>query len=180
MNPETYSSYDIVFEEEQRIDVRWVRVLLWLHAGIYPAFMVVSIYEPLILGKTVGKTQMYFFYLILFNLIMIFSFVVSVWVLYMKLEVRLHYANLQIRLGPIKNKMIPIDEIVSWKAVEYRPIRDYGGWGIRYSFKRRHWAYTMPGNRGVLIGLANGKEIMIGSRRPEQLADALEGMKKGY
>lgn len=57
------------------------------------------------------------------------------------------------------------------EAVTYRPIRDYGGWGIRLG--KEGWAYNMYGKRGVLLHLRSGKTQLIGSQRPEELAAAI-------
>jgi hypothetical protein len=53
----------------------------------------------------------------------------------------------------------------------YRPIRDYGGWGIRYG--RGGKAYNVSGNRGVMLELSDGQKLLIGSQRPEELANAI-------
>jgi hypothetical protein len=37
----------------------------------------------------------------------------------------------------------------------------------------RGMAYTVSGNRGVQIELTSGRKILIGSRRPEELAAAI-------
>jgi len=42
---------------------------------------------------------------------------------------------------------IGLEEIVRFEVQTYRPIRDYGGWGIRYGWKGK--AYNVSGNRGV-------------------------------
>ena len=66
---------------------------------------------------------------------------------------------------------IGLEEIVRFEVQAYRPIRDYGGWGIRYGWKGK--AYNVSGNRGVQLQLSNGKRILIGSQHPEEMAEAL-------
>ena len=39
--------------------------------------------------------------------------------------------GLHIRFFPLKWKPIPYETIASYQTRTYRPIRDYGGWGIR-------------------------------------------------
>lgn len=65
-------------------------------------------------------------------------------------------------------------EIESFEARTYRPILDYGGWGIRFGSGGR--AYNVSGNRGLQINLVGGpsRHILIGSQRPEELAMAAE------
>ena len=66
---------------------------------------------------------------------------------------------------------IASEEIRGYEACTYRPIKDYGGWGIR--FGRKGKAYNVSGNRGVQLEFSNGKYLLIGSQKPEELAEAL-------
>ena len=69
-------------------------------------------------------------------------------------------------------KKIPLAEIGQASVREYAPMKEFGGWGMKSSRKYGH-AYTMSGNRGVQLELSNGKKILLGSQRPEELAAAL-------
>ncbi len=60
------------------------------------------------------------------------------------------------------------------KYAGYRPILEYGGWGIRYGLRGR--AYNVSGNRGLRVELTNGKHILFGSAKPEELKLALDNM----
>ena len=59
------------------------------------------------------------------------------------------------------------------EVVTYRPIADYGFWGIR-SGRDGERALIARGNRGVRLELNDGTKLLIGSQRPEALALALE------
>lgn len=67
---------------------------------------------------------------------------------------------------------IPFESVVKSEVQKYHPLRDYGGWGIRYGPKGK--AFNVSGDRGVLIELTNGETILIGSHQPEQLASLLK------
>ena len=64
------------------------------------------------------------------------------------------------------------EDVVSCRAVRYRPIRDYGGWGVRFVADGK--AYNVSGNRGVRLEFADGRHLLIGSRKPNDLAHAIE------
>jgi hypothetical protein len=66
---------------------------------------------------------------------------------------------------------IPFTEIREVKAVTYRPIREYGGWGIRKG--RNGWAYNVSGDRGVRVLHRDGSTFLIGSQRAEELEQAI-------
>ena len=59
------------------------------------------------------------------------------------------------------------------------PIRDYGGWGIRYGPGGK--ACNISGKHGVQIELLNGERLLIGSRRSEEFISAIQyvSCKKG-
>jgi hypothetical protein len=70
-----------------------------------------------------------------------------------------------------------------WKKIEsaeartYRPIREYGGWGIRGLRKNR--AYNVRGDRGVQLVLTDGSRVMIGSARADEMAGAIRSARGG-
>lgn len=64
-------------------------------------------------------------------------------------------------------------DVETAEAVTYRPLKTYLGWGIRRGFDRS-LALTMRGNRGVMLTMRDGKRVLVGSRKPEELARALQ------
>jgi hypothetical protein len=78
-------------------------------------------------------------------------------------------------LFPMYRKRIKLDKIKSSRAVLYRPIRDAGGWGIRFGrFEGKACRFlNSRGDRGVLLETETHRYI-IGSQDPEQLKIALE------
>ena len=54
----------------------------------------------------------------------------------------------------------------------YNPIRDYGGWGIRWGTKGK--AYNVSGNRGLYLEFSDGKQLLIGLQKPEEFVEALD------
>ena len=85
----------------------------------------------------------------------------------------LHYQFFPFHL---KSHTIKIEDIEKFKALEYSPLKEYGGWGIKYGFKGK--AYNVIGNKGVKIFLNNGTNIMFGSQKHNELAKALKSVRK--
>lgn len=73
--------------------------------------------------------------------------------------------------GLFKTRKIPISEVQKATARTYRPLREYGGWGIKYG--PSGWAYNVSGNQGVQFNLASGRPLLVGSKRPEEFAEAV-------
>lgn len=69
--------------------------------------------------------------------------------------------------GWIFKTWIPLQEIVSLECVTYRPLREFGGWGLRGSRTKRAW--TARGNQAVVLSMRDGRRIYIGSDDPSRL-----------
>jgi hypothetical protein len=74
--------------------------------------------------------------------------------------------------GPIYRRIVALDGIKRVEPATFRPIGDYGFWGIR-SGRDGERALIARGNRGVRLELADGSLLVIGSQRPEELARAI-------
>jgi hypothetical protein len=91
------------------------------------------------------------------------------WIFYaMRLETRVDANAVRLRFFPLIRRTIPLTEIQSCEARTYRPIREYGGWGIRWGFSGM--AFNVSGDRGVQLVLTGGKRLLIGSQRADELA----------
>jgi hypothetical protein len=89
----------------------------------------------------------------------------------MRQSTRVTNEAVTVRFGVFYRTQVPVAEIRQAEAVEYRPIAEYGGWGIRGFGKKR--ALNARGNRGVLLTKADGSTLMIGSQEPRRLLEAL-------
>ena len=80
--------------------------------------------------------------------------------------------GLRLRFPPFLTREIPFTEIRRVQARTYRPLREYGGWGLRWG-GRGKTAYNVSGNKGVEVELTDGRTVMVGSQCPDELAEAL-------
>ena len=109
---------------------------------------------------------------IFLNIILLTIGYCFIWLFYsMKLITEIKKDGIQITFTPFTNFIIPFNKIRSYKIRKYRPILEYGGWGIR--FNRTGKAYTVSGKIGLQIELSNGKEILIGTENPDKLLKSL-------
>ena len=95
----------------------------------------------------------------------------------MKLLTEVRENGVYINFVPLSRQTVLFESIVSCEVRMYRPMRDYGGWGVRYG--RAGKAYNVSGNRGVQLKLSSGKGLLIGSQRPEELAHAIQSGMRG-
>lgn len=87
-----------------------------------------------------------------------------------KMETEITDQGIKYRLFPfqVKFREIRWDEIKSAEVREYSPMKEFGGWGIRFGFQGR--AINVRGNQGLQLTLTSGKKILLGTQKPEEIA----------
>lgn len=80
--------------------------------------------------------------------------------------------TLSVRLVPFRGRLIPTLDIQSAYSREYSPMREFGGWGIRLSADGVK-AYNAHGNVGVEVVLTDGRRVLVGTQRADELLGAL-------
>ena len=157
------------YEEVQRFSS-----LVWVWFGVLPivGFMWYAAYQQLIAGQPVGPRPAPDLMLLLFWL----AFGIAMPLLFfwggMRTDVQANGIHLQGLPLPFCTKHFDYSEIATYKAQRYRPLRDFGGWGIR--FGPSGGAYTVSGNQGVQLVFKNGKRLLIGSQYPDRLVEAID------
>ena len=108
--------------------------------------------------------------------ILVFLFVMLWGYFSLKLEVWIDQEGIHYRFFPLifKNKLISTVEIQRFEIRKYKPILEYGGWGVRRGFGRK-WqrAYNVSGNIGLQLYLTNGKKVLFGTQKPQAIAHAM-------
>jgi hypothetical protein len=74
---------------------------------------------------------------------------------------------------PTYRRLIDLSAVVRIEVVQYRPFRDYGGWGIRIG-RDGERVLNARGDRGVRLFFSDQQKLLIGSQKPEALAAAIE------
>lgn len=105
--------------------------------------------------------------------------VVALMVCMMRMTTRVDADGVTVVFGlvPLHTRKIAFTEIVSAEAETYSPLREFGGWGLRGWGNNR--AINMAGNRGVRLQLKDGRRLLIGSQRAEELAQAIRSYRLG-
>ena len=100
----------------------------------------------------------------------------AVLVLSARLITEVRSDGLYVRFFPFRWKAIPFETIASYQTQTYRAIRDFGGRGIRWG--RDGKAYIVAGNEGLQLLLNDGRRVLIGSQRPQELEAAVRTWKR--
>lgn len=149
-----------LFREEQRFRQPWLWSLIALATALEVTLAVVLPGAGTVGGLVVLATAL----------------LLPVLLALLTLRTEVRPDGLHLRFWPlVRHRHLRPDEIVEATARTYRPIVEYGGWGLR--FGRRGSAYNTSGNRGVQLLLASGRRLLIGSQRADELATAIDAMR---
>ncbi len=162
----------VLFSEKQQFR-QWWNILLIMAATIpVIVFSIYALYQQMVNGIQVGNEPAP-------NAVMgvvIVAMSVFLWgYLSAKLEVWIDEDGIHYRFWPLifKERLISIHEINRYEIRQYRPIVDYGGWGMKKSFK---WgrAYNISGNIGLQLYLNNNKKVLFGTQRQQAILHAMD------
>ena len=158
-----------VFKEEQRFRQTWLLVLLGFSL-IVPIAIIVNEYSD---SQTKMTTNEFILTLvgILVSVLIIFLF---------KLTTRIDEKGIYYQFFPIHFSL----KLISWNEISkayirtYNPIGEYGGWGLKGGWsKSRGKAINVSGDIGLQLELKNGKKLLIGTQKKEEITRVLETYK---
>jgi len=165
------------FVEVQYSRQWWLWLILFatvaLTVGLFGYFIV----EQLVFGRPVGNRPMSDTALLV-TATLVFFLDVGLIALFLNANLRTEVREdgPYIRYFPFHWSFhrLPLEDLREVEAITYSPLRDYGGWGIRYGRKGK--AYNPTGNRGVRLTYHSGRQLLIGSQKPDELADAIRSV----
>lgn len=148
-----------IFEENQRFNQWW----LWL--GML-ALVGIFIYQryPFEINQE--------FLIPFIVLALVIAFLFSI-----KLSTKIDEHGIHVKMFPFHLKTVTYTwgELYSVDVVEYSPISEYGGWGLRISRKGK--AFSVKGNKGIKLQTADGKNRMIGTQKFDEAKIVIEQYK---
>jgi hypothetical protein len=164
----------MTFHETQRFRQRWMWILVI--AALLPSIGITGygVWHQIVMGVPFGDRPASDAGLLsAFALVCTVGAAILALLRSTRLDVSVNEHEVLIRFRPfhLEGRRIALSEIVESYARTYRPIVEYGGWGIRMGFNGM--AYNVSGNEGVQLVLANGKRILIGSQRSHELEAAI-------
>jgi hypothetical protein len=59
----------------------------------------------------------------------------------------------------------------------YKPIAEYGGWGLRSGIFGNGQAFNVYGNTGLQLELKNRKKLLFGTQKKYEIEKAIEQIK---
>lgn len=165
----------MIFKEKQKFTQPWLWVLLiFIGILVYGVFGF-AFYKQIIQGQPFGNHPMNNYAFIIFSFF-ILSIVTLIFLLFGfgNLTTIIDKNEISLRFFPfhLSFRKFPWSSIERFEIISYKPISEYGGWGIRYGNKGK--AYNVRGNVGLQLYFKNGKRILIGTQKSSELSDFLK------
>lgn len=157
------------FTEVQRFGKSLLIVVVFFTMAL-ALILASGLYVQLVQGKPFGNNPMSNTGLIITAIAVSLVAALSVLLLTItRLETTITPQTISFRFRPFmrKWKTIAWEEVKKAEVVSFNPIGDYGGWGI--SSSRKGKAYTTKGNMGLLLSLNQGKPLLIGTQKPNEI-----------
>jgi hypothetical protein len=161
-----------LFSETQRFRQVWVWLLMLAMVAIAWWAFSVQILSGHPFGDNPAPDS------VVWGLFIVMGWLLPGLLLILRLETDVTHSQLRIAMRPIHSRRIAITDIKSATARPYRPLVEYGGWGIRWS-PVHGWAYNVSGKVGVQLELTDGRKVLVGSQRADELARAINGAMGG-
>ena len=96
----------------------------------------------------------------------------------MKLKTRIEAEGIYVRFFPFhfREKFYAWDSISACYVRDYSPLKEYGGWGIKYSFNGNGLVYNVAGSVGLQLNFKEGEPVLIGTQKEEEIKAKLVEM----
>lgn len=149
------------YQEIQKFDQWWLKliIILVIFATLTPLYMIfnqAAFEEDMLLPIVVAT----------------FITAIAIVLLYLfRLETTIDAKGIHYRFFPFKKNTIPWQEIEECYVRQYSPLKEYGGWGIRFGFSGK--AYNVKGNKGIQLKLKSGKKILFGTQNESEVQNVI-------
>lgn len=157
----------IAFREVQRFRQWW----LWLIILAVPGVCLYGVIQQIVFDEPFGNDPLSDGGLLVVTGVFGCGLPLFFYAVNLTLEVR--EDGLFVRYFPfhLRFHRIAFDTIARVEALTYSPLKEFGGWGIRWGKEGK--VYSVSGDRGVRLEFKSGRKLLIGSRRAEEMAEAI-------
>ena len=147
-----------IFKETQKFNHVWMWIVLLAASAVMIFIAIKGIYVQLMLGESYGTNPAPNSVLLITSIVsLVVGIGMPILFYFVKLETDYTVDGIRITFPPFirKAKQFNWDEIDEATIRKYKPIMEYGGWGIRHGLKGK--AYNTSGNMGLQLKFTNGK-----------------------
>lgn len=164
---------EILFTETQKFKQWWIWFIIIVVNGIF----LYSIYIQIIQKRPVGDNPMSDIGLLIAAVI---TLAMTLLFINFRLDIQIKEDGIYVRFFPFNfaYKKYFWNTISKAYVRQYNPIKEYGGWGIRFSFFGKGKALNISGNIGLQLEFQNGKKLLIGTQKGDEIKGILPKVMK--
>ncbi len=156
---------EVLYSEKQRFRQWWLWLTVLTPSITIETVFIWAIYQQIFLNTQFGDNPTSNFALIILAIVFGIGFGIGLpTLLYIcGLDTKVTKHGMYIKFLPFHRKWrsFEYENIAKAEPLTYSPLKDYGGWGIRYGRKGK--AYNVSGNKGVFLTLKDKRNILVGS-----------------
>ena len=172
----------IIFKEVQSFRYKWPWFLVLAVAIFNVVLFGWAMYKQFYLGEPWGNKPLSDIGLgVVSTLILLLMFAVFCLFHFQTLHLEIDEGFIRYKFPPFINstKSLKSTDVSELYVRTYSPISEFGGWGYR-GILRKNQAYNVSGNKGLQIVFTNGKKLLIGTEKPDQLKQAIAQLKENW
>lgn len=156
-----------LFRESQSFKQWW----FWVLISLFAIFAIVSFVLQIVFGVKIGNNPISDM-----GLAITTSFVLLLVLFFtsLRLDTRMDRYGIHVRFYPISRnfKLYRWSEMHSVTVREYHPLKEYGGWGIR--FGKNGKVLSISGKQGIQIEMKDGVRLLIGTHKSQEAQKVIE------
>lgn len=153
-----------LFTEQQRFTQWWLWLIL---AGAF-IWSFTEILLQIQQQEVVTNNDIWGLVIIGISFVLIFGLL-----LLLKLQTEITTEGISVRFFPfLRLKSFAWNEFDQVYIRQYKPLIEYGGWGIRGVRKNR--AFNVSGKFGIQLIMKNGNKLLIGTKKPSEIEMVLK------
>jgi hypothetical protein len=159
---------EIIFSESQKFKQWW----LWLILLGLNVLFIFGYLQQVLTGKQFGDRPMSNNGLLA---ITVLTVMLSLLFYFLRLDTQIKKDGVYVRFSPFQRRF----KYYNWNQIKrsyvrkYNPITEYGGWGLRAGIFGSGKAFNISGNQGLQLEFFNDKKLLIGTKKPDELAKAI-------
>jgi len=160
------------FFERQHFKWWWLWVLLFIVIGIF----IWGIIQQTVFNIPFGSKPVSS--LVLLSMLII-PVAIAGLIFSIEIKTRINAEGVYCSFRPfeLKGRMMKWNDIDKVYVREYSAMKEFAGWGLKYGGRMYGWAYTVGGHYGLQLQLKDGKKVLLGTHKPEQVKDLLKQLK---
>jgi hypothetical protein len=151
---------------------------------IVAAFMIWVMNQPQTIDATQDAADLSYLELVWIDaVLLVMSLGLFLLFRFMSLNIKISGDQLEFTYSPFLRTPIVYKryDIKEWEVRSFSPMTEFGGLGYRKrkGLRTKDLSYTMKGNKGLQLTLANGEKVLIGTQYGTRLESAMRKWKGG-